>query len=464
MSFPTGIKVKLGLWYLLFLAGILIFFSIISYFILSHNLYQWVYEPLGLSAVVSSASASTSTYTPSENQYDLNQAYIPLATCSLTRDQISGMQFRNTDLYVIDTPQGPITIDLKKVVTSDISGDVELWFYRRATIQNAANYEIAVIVQSKADSIDIMRIYGQGLLIAIPVTLVLAGLVVYALANKLLKPVEDIAKVARQIGDNDLESRIPIRSDDELGILSRTLNQTFDRLQREFSRERQFTADASHGLKAPLAIMQGEATLALNKSRKSAEYRKSLELISQDIGRMSSLIPKILTLTRYESSRDQVNFIKINLRELLNDIAADMQVICEAKHINLKQNLEAGILINGEESKLRELFMNLLDNAIHFTSAGGTIAISLTGSNHIAGIDIKDTGIGIPPEHIPHIMERFYKVNKTHTSGDGGAGLGLAICKCITENHRGKITVASEIGVGSLFTVTLPSIGNASGT
>jgi signal transduction histidine kinase len=373
------------------------------------------------------------------------------------------MQLSNTYPYVIDTPHGPITIDLKKVVASDISGDMELWFYGRSATENAANYEVAVIEQSKADSIDVMRTYSQVLLFAFPITIVLAGLMIYVLANKLLKPVEDITRVARRIGDNDLESRIPVRNNDELGILSRTLNQTFDRLQREFNKERQFAADASHGLKAPLAIMQGEATLALNKSRKSREYRKSLELISQDIGRMSSLVQKILVLTRSDGDRRQANFVKINLQELLNDIAADMQVICEAKNINLKQNLEPSVMVKGDELRLRELFMNLLDNAVRYTPAGGAIAISLSGINHTAYIDIKDTGIGIRQEHIPYIMERFYKVDKTHSRGDGGAGLGLAICKNIAEHHGGKITVESEVGVGSLFTVTLPSITNASG-
>lgn len=455
MNFSKSIKLRLSLWYLLFLLITLGFFSAFSYVMLSQNVYHWLSEPLKISSIIPGAAPDNAT--ESTNPLNSDQEYIHFYTYTLTRDQITDIQAKDVYLHVIDTDKGQMVIDLKKVVPSDMQGDLELWFYRRPITNNATNYEITVITQSKASSVNVMQAYSQVLIIVLPVTIVLAGLMVYFLAKIILKPVEDIAKVARRIGENDLKSRIQVRDDDELGMLSETLNQTFDHLQKEFDTERQFAADASHGLKAPLAIMQGEATLALNKDRKNEEYRRSLELISQDIGRMSSMVHKLLVLTRVECDSEQSNFIKINLNELLNDIASDIQVICDEKHIDLKLDMEPGIMIKGDELKLRELFMNLLDNAVRYTSKGGIITVSLKCNNNMATVGIKDTGIGISEEHIPHIMERFYRVKKS-SKDDTGTGLGLAICKRIAELHGGKITVESAVGMGSLFSITLPSV------
>lgn len=453
MKLPGSIRFRLSLWYLLFLLITLLFFGTFSYIMLSQNVYQWLNEPLKISSITPGASPDNAT--KSINRLNSNQEYIHFSTYGLTQDQLTDMQAKTEYPHVIDTDKGQMVIDLKKVVSPDAAGDQELWFYRRPATNNATDYEITVISQSKTSSVNVMQAYRQVLIILLPVTMVLAALMVYFLANIILKPVEDIAKVAKRIGDNDFESRISVRNDDELGMLSITLNQTFARLQKEFEMEQQFIADASHGLRAPLSIIKGEATLALNKARNGTEYRGSLELISQDIDRMSSLIHKLLVLARVDYNREQANFVNINLQELLNDIALDVQVICDEKHIDLQLNLRSGITIEGDELKLRELFMNLLDNAVCYTPVSGKIMVSLESIDKMAIVDIKDTGIGIPTEHIPYIMERFYRVNKS-SAGDMGTGLGLAICKRIVELHRGNIRVESEVGVGSLFSVNLP--------
>ncbi len=249
-------------------------------------------------------------------------------------------------------------------------------------------------------------------------------------------------------------------NNDELGKLASTLNQTFERLQKAFSRERQFTSDASHELRTLLSIMRGEASLALTRERSQEEYRKSLEVISGEIDHMSSTIDKLLALTRTDSGRQYLSLNSIGLAEFLNDLASDVEVLCEEKSLNFKLDIIDQTTVEGDKVKLRELFLNLLDNAARYTPSEGSITVSLIRKGNSACVAVKDTGIGIPQEHLPYIFERFYRVDKASSQSPGGAGLGLAICQSIAELHGGKIEVDSKVGAGSTFRVILPLARN----
>jgi two-component system phosphate regulon sensor histidine kinase PhoR len=149
---------------------------------------------------------------------------------------------------------------------------------------------------------------------------------------------------------------------------------------------------------------------------------------------------------------------KVDLKELLAGISEDILMICESEHISFQTSLSENMIMTGDKTKLRELFLNLLENAIKYNKPGGEINLSLTRAAETAQIKIQDTGIGIAPEHLPHIFERFYRVNASHSNGKTGSGLGLAICKHIVEMHNGKIEVESKLGGGSTFTVVLPLV------
>jgi signal transduction histidine kinase len=246
-----------------------------------------------------------------------------------------------------------------------------------------------------------------------------------------------------------------VRTKDELGRLSETLNQMFDRLQKAFDRERQFTADASHEMRTPLSVIQAEATLALTKERSGDEYRKSLELISHKTAYMTSVIHKLLELVRVDTSQERLNFEDINLKDLLTELEADIRVLCEEKTIDFQVNIKDDLTVKGDKVKLRELFLNLFDNAIRYTTQGGSILVSLAEQGNDALVTISDTGIGIPEEHLSHIFDRFYRVDKSSDS-ESGAGLGLSICQRIVELHAGKIDVKSKVREGSTFSVLLP--------
>ena len=228
-----------------------------------------------------------------------------------------------------------------------------------------------------------------------------------------------------------------------------------ERLQKAFERQRQFTGDASHELRAPLAVIQAESTLALQKDRHIDEYRQSLETISQEAGHMTKIIEQLLTLARSDAGVEKMSFEKVNLSKLLSDLTSDINVLCHDKGLSLKLDADNNVSVKGDAGKLRRLFLNVLDNAIRYTPGGGVISVTLSNEGQTALVTIKDTGIGIPQKHIPHIFDRFYRVDKARSRAEGGSGLGLAICKYIVEAHGGEISVESVVGKGTTFYIKL---------
>jgi heavy metal sensor kinase len=279
----------------------------------------------------------------------------------------------------------------------------------------------------------------------------------FIMAGRLLKPIDRITSTAREIGEAALNRRIQVSGDDELGTLASTLNEMMGRLELAFERQKQFTADASHELRTPLAVIQAESTLALEKERSVEEYRKSLELVSQEVGYMSSIIEKLLFLARSDSGQPVLHDLEpLNLKDLLLEIEPDIRMLAEEKGLKFSFEAADGIIVAGDRTRLRQLFLNILQNAVNYTVPGGSVKLSLAGQKKNAVVVVSDTGIGIPAEHLPHIFQRFYRVDKSRSRAEGGSGLGLAISRHIAEAHGGSIEVDSHPGKGSRFKVTLP--------
>jgi signal transduction histidine kinase len=238
------------------------------------------------------------------------------------------------------TPQGQLIIDQKDFITPEMKGEQRVRLFLRASENNPGSYEVLVITLPVSAAASTLEAFKTFLYVAMPVTLVLAGGLGFLLIWVMLKPVKTMTRAAHEIGETDLSRRIDVRSEDELGQLALTLNQTFERLQKAFESEYQFTADASHELRTPLAIMRGEATLALNKERSNAEYRKSLEVISQETSHMSSIITKLLTLARVDAGKNNLNSGPVRLKELLSELAADVSALCEDKSLHFNLDLQ----------------------------------------------------------------------------------------------------------------------------
>jgi heavy metal sensor kinase len=318
---------------------------------------------------------------------------------------------------------------------------------------------VIIVGQTTTEITDVLHTFVYVIVIAMVAIIILAGIGGLFLAERALKPVQQITKTAQNIEGSDLSQRIDVKTDDELGRLASTLNEMIGRLEESFNRQRQFTADASHELRTPLAIMQAEATLALSKERSPDDYRKSLETISQESDYMSSVIGKLLFLARSDAGKEQLSFEDVELKGLITGLASNIEALAQDKGIKFVVDAKEELTVNGDKVKLRQLFINILENAVRYTPIAGQISVSLVQKDANAVVAIADTGIGIPPEHLPHIFERFYRVDKARARADGGVGLGLAIAKIIAESHKGKIEVESELGKGTTFTISLPLKG-----
>jgi heavy metal sensor kinase len=294
-------------------------------------------------------------------------------------------------------------------------------------------------------------------LILIPIAVVVSVVGGLYLANKSLRPVDEVTTRARKITAENLDQMIPPRRvNDEIGRLISTFNDMIARLHSSFAQVRQFSADASHELRTPLTVMRGEIELALRNPKTPEEYRTVLESALEEIVRMSSIIDNLLTLAKADQGTCEVSLSEVNLGSLMQELYDDSEVLAEGKGIRITLGKSDPITIVGDRLRLRQLFLNLIDNAIKYTPDGGTVSFSVERVNGAALFRVEDTGIGISPGDVDRVFDRFYRVDKARSREIGGTGLGLSIAKWIAELHRGKISVRSEVDRGSVFSVELP--------
>src|SRR5216683_2751945 len=308
------------------------------------------------------------------------------------------------------------------------------------------------------DFYDAVNRFRLVLLFSVPVLVLVASAGGYWLSRKAVAPVGEIACAAQSISERELSKRLPIlETGDELQSLSETLNAMFARLERAFKRVTQFTADASHELRTPIALMRTRTEVALRKQRSEAEYRETLLRINQELERTSALIENLMTLARADSGGEALQVAPTNLNEVLLEISEPARLLAEGKSIHYGQRLaETPLCVSGNAPSLRRLFLILIDNAVKYTPREGRISVVLNASDDGSVAEIRDTGVGISPTDLPHIFERFYRADESRARESGGTGLGLSIAKWIAEAHQGKISVASNVGEGSVFRVQIP--------
>jgi two-component system, OmpR family, sensor kinase len=275
-------------------------------------------------------------------------------------------------------------------------------------------------------------------------------------SRRAIKPIEAISAAAADISLSNLSRRIDVSgTETELTGLARTLNQMIDRLESAFAQQVRFTADASHELRTPLAVILSHAELALDKTRPANELRETIETCRRSALRMKTVVESLLTLARFDSGELQLECRPIDLARLAKDCATLIRPLAEKRRISVELDLESAGLI-ADSDRLSQVVTNLLTNAIRYNHDDGRVVVTTRSAKGDVILNIADTGIGIGPEHLPHIFERFYRVDKARSRKDGGIGLGLAICKSIVEAHGGQISVTSNADGGSQFEVRLP--------
>jgi len=311
-------------------------------------------------------------------------------------------------------------------------------------------------IDEEIETLDAFRGY---LLWFAPVLLLGASGIGYWLSHKALAPVDALARTARTISGHNLSSRLePLHTGDELQRLSDTLNEMLGRIEAAFRRITEFTADASHELRTPIALIHTEAELALRRSRDEGQYREALRNILLEAERTAKLLEKLLDLARADSGREALDIHRIDLLVTLRDSASKWRQVASLRDLQFEEHLEVQRLpVMGDENALRRVIDILLDNALKYSASPGKITLSAEEKDGHVTVSVEDTGVGIAPEDQAKIFERFYRVDKARSRELGGAGLGLAIAQWIVQLHHGSIAVLSEIRRGSVFRVEIPA-------
>lgn len=460
-----SIRVRLTLWYGSALALILIIFATVLYTVLSRGLKDQVDRSLEDAAAAAVRSVEQHRFGPFLLFEDFSQDFPELAVLD--------------KFFQIFGPTGKVTIQSPNLGNRDIplsrtaleSALAGKTTFESARFQQGAPIRLISVPISRGEAlINIVQV-GTSLqpveetlnrlllilLVTMPVALVVALAGGWLLAGQALRPVESITLAARRIAAGDLSQRLaePVSSD-EIGRLAATFNAMIARLDQSFRQVRQFSTDASHELRTPLTVLKGETELALRRPRSAEDYRVVLESGLEEIDRMTRIVDELLFLSRADLGEIKIQSLPVRLDSLLEDIQRQAAILGQQHEVQVALGKLEEAMVLGDELRLRELLLNLVDNAVKYSHKGGTVELSLLRESQTARLSVTDRGIGVPQPEQGRIFDRFYRTDAARAHAKAGTGLGLSICKWIVEAHHGRIEVQSTPGHGSTFTVTLP--------
>jgi two-component system, OmpR family, sensor kinase len=464
-----SLRVRLTLWYGTALASVLVVFGVILYGALAKALKDQVDRSLEETAAVAERSLEEHRFGPFLLYEDLSQDFPELATLD--------------KFFQIFGPTGQITIQSPNIKSREIPlSRIAL----QAALAGQTTFEstrssgeppirlISVPVRHGGSLVNIVRV-GTSLqsleetlhrlltilLITVPLALLASLGGGWFLAGRALRPVEAITQAAERIAGGDLTQRLTVSTaQDEIGRLAATFNAMIGRLEASFRQVRQFTSDASHELRTPLTVLKGETELALRRPRSADDYRMVLESSLEEIDRMSRIVDELLFLSRADLGEIKMEFRPVRLDQLFDDLKRQADVLGHEQAVQIVTGLIEPATVAGDDMRLRELALNLLDNAIKYSPPAGRVEMSIVTQDGTARLSVSDQGIGISPEEQAHIFDRFYRTDAARAHTKKGTGLGLAICKWIVDAHHGTIELHSEPDKGSTFTVILPLISS----
>jgi heavy metal sensor kinase len=450
MKFNT-LRTRFALWTALLILLVLAVFGAYVYISMSRGLYAALDETLNVSAsqIMASLNVDNGKLILPDSLSEPPEGETPPAGYSVRILSPEGLVLQQTGVYSSQLPAVKVPLPTPFYTTLN---NPTLRLYIAPVIDNNQLVAIVQVAQSTREINATLGRLLSNLLIAAPLLLLAAAACGYFLAARALRPVDEMTHMARRISAEDLSARLNLSGDDEIGHLASTFDEMLARLEDSFRRERQFTSDASHELRTPLTAMQAILNVTHQRKRKTAEYEKALDDLSEEIDRLHSLTESLLVLARGDLHSAKLNEI-VDLSTLLEDVIESLRPLAESKGLELTCEMADGLTVQGESDGLIRLFINLLDNAIKYTEQGG-INVSGRREGALVHIEVSDTGIGIPESHLPHIFERFYQVEQSRSKR--GTGLGLALAQQILTAHGGTISATSWFGKGSTFTVELP--------
>lgn len=327
---------------------------------------------------------------------------------------------------------------------------------RSVKIGNSCKYILQVGIYMKL-SYKTVENMEENFLMSVPVLIIFSLVGGWFISRKSLSPIESITETTRQITVSNLNQRlIPAHTGDELERLAMTINLMLSRIEESFQRVAQFTSDVSHELRTPVSSIKTGIEVILSKERTAEEYCELLENNLSALERMARMISELSELSRSDSGGSILHLKLFNLSNMLNGLHDKFTPVSDLKEIKISVKGIPDVYINADETLLRRVFANLLDNAIKYTPHGGRVILSLVDKDDSVAVCIKDTGMGISEGNLEMVFDRFFRVDSSRSRDTGGTGLGLNICKKFVELHHGKIKAKSELGVGSSFEVIIP--------
>jgi len=459
------LRLRLTLWYGSALALVLVIFSTVLYLITARNLRDSVDQSLEETAAAAVRSLEERGFLPLIDEEELMSQFPELA--------------RIDKFFQIFSPSGTITIRSPNVKQHELplSRQALEVAFSGQTIFESAKYpkepplrlisvpiiyrgNLLYIVQVGTSMESVEQTLNRLLLVLVvtmPVALAVSLAGGWFLAGRALRPVDAITLAAQRIAAGDLTQRLNVpASADEIGRLAGTFNNMIARLETSFRQIRQFSSDASHELRTPLTVMKGETELALRRPREAGDYTVVLESNLEEIDRMTRIVDELLFLSRADMGEVKMEHLPVTLESLLEDIYRQASLLGQERDVQVVLGTMTPAVVQGDELRLRELFLNLVDNAVKYSRPGGAVEMTMTTASGHARVSITDHGIGIAQEDLARIFDRFYRTDDARAHTKKGTGLGLAICAWIAESHDGRIEVQSESGKGSTFTVILP--------
>ncbi len=457
------IRWRLTLWFALILLGILVLSGAVLHVLLERYLYNRVDDDLRVYSAQVHGTLNPEEI-PDPLDYEVIHSKLPAINEFASPGIYIQLVDRNGNVVVKSDNLGEqeLPVDLS-LIEQGFAGDVAV---QTVSAGDSARVRIIVSPLYLGDEVLLLEVAQSlnridttmsqvrwALLASILVALALAVISGGAIVRNALSPVSQLVRTARSIeGSPDLSGRVGYKGPpDEIGELATTFDHMIEHLDRVFQSQRDFVADASHELRGPLTVIRGNLDL-LSRNLSAEERRESVKAIQRETARMVKIVDDLLLLAEVQSAQP-AHQQRVALGELVHEELSRAKTLAGKR--KLVVDSQEDLVMTGDAQGLKQLLANLVDNAIKYTSEQGTITLSLFKDGEWARLEVADNGTGIAPEHLPHVFDRFYRVDKARSRASAGTGLGLAIVKGIAEQHGGKISAASELGKGSTFNVWL---------
>jgi heavy metal sensor kinase len=460
---PLPIRLRLTLWYCAMFAAAAVLLSMSSWWMLQRSLKATEYHELQERA--EDVQLLLEQLGPGVSEQALQQRF---AEIYQVKDDGKYLQVLDQDGHWIYRSRRMIEEGLIPATPGLLSSEGTLVEFHQGTrYVRALTYPIhangrAYSVQTGIalnKSMVLLSAFGEKLLLLTPAVLILAAFGGHFMSRKALAPVAAIATEARRINDKNLDIRLPIvPTKDEITDLSETLNQMLERVESGVRSMRDFTANAAHELRTPLALIRAEVEVALSMpSRSAGEYREACQNVQLESVRMTGLIDSLLMLARVDAGNETLCFESIDANQLVRQVGEKWKTSMRLALLDFSVSpASEPLFIHADWNSLQRLLTILLDNAVRYTPPGGSVHLRVAREDSRVIVSVSDTGIGIAPEHHTRVFDRFYRVDRRRGGLSGGSGLGLALAKWIGEKHGTKLALESAVGKGTTFRFVLP--------